>query len=57
MAKGVREWGSERELSCEFDKWVDYYNRNYLHSAHGYSTPIQVEVEYYMNRSSHLNAA
>jgi hypothetical protein len=32
----LREWESERELSYELDKWVDHYNRNYLHSALGY---------------------
>ena len=31
----LREWESERELSLELDKWVDYYNRSYLHSANG----------------------
>ncbi len=45
----LREWENERELSCELDKWVDYYNRNYLHSAHGYRTPIQAEEKYYRN--------
>jgi hypothetical protein len=38
----LREWGGEREISLELDKRVDYYNMNYLHSAHGYRTPIQV---------------
>ena len=31
--------------------------RNYLHSALGYRTPIQVEEEYYKNKTSHKNAA
>jgi len=53
----LREWESERELNQELDKWVDYYNRSYLHSAHEYRTPIQAEEEYYRNHSSHLNAA
>jgi len=53
----LREWESERELSLELDKWVHYYNSSYLHSAHGYRTPIQAEEEYYRNHSSHLNAA
>jgi transposase InsO family protein len=30
----LREWHSERELNLALDKWVKYYNRNYLHSAH-----------------------
>jgi len=53
----LREWEGERELSYELDKWVDYYNTSYLHSAHGYHTPIQVEEDYYKNHTSHLNAA
>jgi len=28
-------------LSHELDKWVEYYNRNYLHSALGYITPVR----------------
>ncbi len=53
----LREWENERELSLELDKWVEYYNRNYLHSAHGYRTPIQAEKGYYRNHTSHKNAA
>ena len=53
----LREWESERELSLELDKWVEYYNRNYLHSANGYRTQIQSEEDYYSNHTSHLNAA
>lgn len=41
----LREWEKERELSFELNKWVDYYNRNYLHSAIGYRTPIQTEED------------
>ncbi len=53
----LREWESKRELGLELDEWIQYYNRNYLHSAHGYRTPIQAEVGYYNNHSSHKNAA
>jgi putative transposase len=53
----LREWENGRELSLELDKWVQYYNRNYLHSALGYRTPVQAEVEYYRNHTSHKNAA
>jgi len=48
---------NQGKLSYELDNWVDYYNRNYLHSALGYRTPVQVEEEYYHNHASHLNAA
>ena len=53
----LREWESERELSLELDKWVEYYNRNYLHSAHGYRTPAQAEAGYYKNHYSYQNTA
>ena len=53
----LREWDNERELSQELDKWVDYYNRNYLHSALRYRTPIQAEEEYCRNHDSHSKAA
>ena len=53
----LREWESERELSLELNKWNDYYNRNHLHSAHGYRTPFKKEEEYYKNYSTHKNAA
>ena len=52
----LREWENERELSLELNKWVEYYNRSYLHSAHGYRTPFQAEEEYYRNHNQHLNA-
>jgi transposase InsO family protein len=48
---------NERELNLELDKWVEYYNRSYLHSAHGYRTPIQVEEGYYKYHDSYKNAA
>jgi len=53
----LREWQTVRELSLELYKWVEYYNRNYLHSAHGYRTPIQAEGDYYKRHDSHKNAA
>jgi len=53
----LREWTNERELSLELDKWVDYYNTSYLHSALGYNTPTQMDEQYYNNPDSHKNAA
>ncbi len=53
----LREWENERELSLELDRWVQYYNKSYLHSAHGYHTPIQAEDVYYRKHASHKNAA
>ncbi len=54
----LREWKGEAELSKELDKWVEYYNRSYLHSALGYHAPIQAEEEYHGNTDEDLlNAA
>jgi len=53
----LREWENERELGLELNKWVEYYNRSYLHSALGYRTPTQTEAEYYRNKTSHKSAA
>ena len=53
----LREWENERELGIELDKWIEYYNRNYLHTAHGYRTPFQVKKEYCRNQDPQLNAA
>jgi putative transposase len=53
----LREWENERELGYELEKWVNYYNRNYLHSALRYRTPVQVEEEYYSNHRSYKKAA
>jgi putative transposase len=53
----LREWDSERELASELDRWVEYYHTNYLHSALGYRTPVQVEVGYYRNQATHPKAA
>ncbi len=53
----LREWKREKEQRYELDKWVQYYNRSYLHSALGYRTPVQVEEEYYINLESQFHAA
>jgi len=53
----LREWNNEREVSLELSKWVEYYNRSYLHSALGYKTPNQAETNYYRNNKAHKNAA
>ena len=42
----LREWRSPFELTDALGKWVDYYNREYLHSALGYKSPNQFEEEY-----------
>lgn len=43
----LRGWSDEFELTRELNKWVQYYNSSYLHSVHGYRTPIQAQNDYY----------
>ena len=53
----LREWENERELGLELDEWVNYYNRNYLHSALGYKPPAQKEAEFYSKNNTNKTAA
>jgi len=42
----LQEWSSPFDLINELDDWMENYNQHYLHSALGYRTPAQAEVEY-----------
>ena len=53
----LREWKGEGEIRKELNKWVQYYNRSYLHSALGYRTPVEVEEEYFRKHASEPKAA
>jgi len=53
----LREWDNERELSLELDKWVNYYNKSYLHSALGYKSPSRKEAEFYSKEKQQKTAA
>jgi len=46
----LKEWHSPFELVDALGKWVDSYNRTYLHSALGYKSLIQFEKEYQNNQ-------
>ncbi len=45
----LREWSSVAELAVEMEKFVEYFNDNYLHSAIGYKTPNDFENEWFKN--------
>ncbi|MCA1624090.1 MAG: IS3 family transposase [Acidobacteria bacterium] len=45
----LREWSSVTELAIEMEKFVEYFNGNYLHSALGYKTPNAFEAEWFKN--------
>lgn len=40
----LREWSSFDEIEKAVESWVKDYNANYLHSAHGYRSPEEVEA-------------
>jgi transposase InsO family protein len=42
----LREWHSPFELADALGKWVESYNRSYLHSSLGYMSPIIFEEKY-----------
>jgi len=42
----LREWHSPFELTGALNRWIDSYNRYYLHSALGYKSPNKFEEEY-----------
>jgi len=50
----LKEWMSPFELADALGKWVEYYNRQYLHSALGYKSPEKFEEEYQNSQSSLL---
>jgi transposase InsO family protein len=45
----LREWSSVEELATEMERFVEYFNDYYLHSAIGYKTPNGFEKEWFKN--------
>ena len=45
----LREWHSPFELTEALSRWVEYYNRSYLHWSLGYNSPIKFGEEYHNN--------
>jgi transposase InsO family protein len=52
----LREWSSVEELASEMEKFVEYFNENYLHSALGYKTPNAFENEWFKQNQITLSA-
>jgi transposase InsO family protein len=42
----LREWESLYEAQTALDAWIKSYNESYLHSAHGYRSPVWAEKNY-----------
>ena len=53
----LREWPSSTELSEELDRWIEYYNESYLHSALGYRPPNRAEETYNLSCKTLLKSA
>lgn len=53
----LREWPSSTELKKELDRWIEYYNENYLHSALGYRPPNWAEETYNISCGTLLKSA
>jgi putative transposase len=53
----LREWSGATELSEELDRWIEYYNERYLHSALGYRPPNRAEETYQLSRIALLKSA
>ena len=52
----LQEWSSDEELAKEMEKFVGYFNENYLHSALGYKTPNAFEDQRFKNNQITLSA-
>jgi transposase InsO family protein len=42
----LREWGGLYEAQTALNAWIKSYNESYLHSAHGYRSPVWAEKNY-----------
>lgn len=42
----LREWPSHHEAQEAIKSWIKSYNESYLHSAHGYRSPVWAEQNY-----------
>ena len=42
----IKEWQGLKQVEDALDKWVDNYNKTYLHSALGYRSPEWVEENF-----------
>ncbi len=53
----LREWHSPFELTDALGKWIESYNRSYLHSTLGYKSPMKFQEEYQNNQLTLLVTA
>ena len=53
----LREWTSPFELAEALERWIERYNAEYLHSALGYRSPIQCELQFKNSHQTQLAPA
>ncbi len=51
------EWSNPVEVADALKIWIGEYNESYLHSAHGYKPPNQVERSWNLNKDTLLEVA
>ncbi|ODT00314.1 MAG: transposase [Erythrobacter sp. SCN 62-14] len=57
VIKLLGPWKSVGQVEWETLKWVDWYNKDRLHSAIGYTTPNEAEEAFYANLNQTKKAA
>jgi putative transposase len=53
----LQEWPCPFTLASALERWIDDYNKHYLHSALGYKSPRQFEREYLISHGTQFTAA
>ena len=53
----LREWSSVEQLAQAVERFVEYFNAQYLHSALGYKTPNEFEKLWFAENQKTLSAA
>lgn len=53
----LQEWKDEFEMAQAVEKWIEYYNQSYLHSALDYQSPNQFEGNYNNGPNTLLESA
>lgn len=53
----LREWSNAAEVSDALAAWTEEYNERYLHSAHGYRPPNEVERSWKLEEDALLEVA
>lgn len=53
----LREWSNAEEVADALRAWIAGYNERYLHSAHGYKPPNEVERSWKSNGDTFLEVA